>query len=567
MIYDPKIWLKNYDKEVPPELDIQADCMMEYIEKRCQGYLHRPAFNFLGVQKSYKELFDGAYQFAKGLSEKGFGKGDVVAIHMPNIPHYLFAMLGALKAGCTITGISPLLSPDEAEHELNDCKAKVLVTLDVMFEQKIIKKKNELPHLNLILTANVGDYLPSFKRFLGKLLKKIPVGKVEPIEGKEITPFVDFCKNFPPEPPSVQVGRDEMAIIQYTGGTTGPSKGAVLSHGNMLAGMSIFEKWVTSRDGEGRNLALFPYFHIGGLAICWGTLMRAGEQTLIPNPRDLKFLMKEWKSLKPTWGVMAPSLFILLLGEKEFHEMDFAEMEWCYSGSAPFSPEVLHEVEDIIGKGKITECYGMTETCAMNTANPQRGMNKVGSVGLPYPSTHVRIVDIETGLKDMPLGEEGEIIISGPQVTKGYFNRPEETKNALRDHDGKTYLHTGDVGHMDEDGYIWIVDRVKDMLIVGGYKVFSAEVESKFYDNHEIKFCALIGIPNPEKAGSEIVKLYVQKNPEFSHISNEDLEAKLISFAKEKMAPYKVPKIIEFIDEMPLTGVGKVDKKVLRARN
>ena len=566
MIYDPQIWLKHYDKEVPPEIDIKTDSMIEYLEKHCHDYLDRPAFNFLGIQRNYKELFEGSYQFAKGLSEKGIGKGDVVAIHMPNIPTYIFAMLGALKIGCAISGISPLLSPDEVEHELNDCKAKVLVTLDIMFEQKITHKKDSLPHLDLILTANVGDYLPPVKRFLGKLLKKIPVGKIEPIEGKEIMPFVEFCKPFSSDPPPVKITREDMAIIQYTGGTTGPSKGAVLSHGNMLAGMHIFENWVTAKDGEGRNLALFPYFHIGGLAICWGTLMRAGEQTLIPNPRDLKFLLKEWKALKPTWGVMAPSLFILLLGEKEFHKMDFTEMQWCYSGSAPFSPEVLHEIEDIIGKGKITECYGMTETCGMNTGNPQRGMNKVGSVGLPYPSCHVRIVDIETGLKDMPLGEEGEIIISGPQVTKGYYNRPEETKNALREHDGKTYLHTGDVGYMDEDGYLWIVDRVKDMVIVGGYKVFSAEVESKFYDNHEIKFCAIIGMPNPEKPGSEIVKLYVQKNPDFAHISNKDLEEKLIAFAKEKMAPYKVPKIIEFIDEMPLTGVGKVDKKALRPK-
>ena len=189
MIYDPKIWLKNYDKDVPTDLDIKAESMMEYIEKRCHSHLHRPAFNFLGVQRTYKELFDGANKFAKGLSDKGIGKGDVVAIHMPNIPNYLFAMLGALKAGCTITGISPLLSPDEAEHELNDCKAKVLVTLDIMFEQKIFPKKDSLPHLNLILTANVGDYLPSFKRFLGKLLKKIPVGKIEPIEGKEIKSY------------------------------------------------------------------------------------------------------------------------------------------------------------------------------------------------------------------------------------------------------------------------------------------------------------------------------------------------------------------------------------------
>jgi acyl-CoA synthetase (AMP-forming)/AMP-acid ligase II len=564
MIYDPRLWVKHYDSGISSDLDIKEGSLISHIEDIYSRFSESPAMNFLGKKMNYKEVMEQADRFAQGLYQKGLGKGDVVVLHMPNTPHHLFSLIGALKAGCTVSGMSPLLVSSEIEGQLNDCKAKVLVTLDIMFEQRLMKIKDNLPHLQYIFTTNIGDYLSPIKRVLGKLLKKIPSGVIAPIEGKVVRSFIDFCKEFPAKSPSIEIKSEDDCFIQYTGGTTGPSKGAVLTNKNMLAVMAILDVWLKPVKGGERNLAIFPYFHTAGLAICCDTLLNAGEQTLIPNPRDMKHLIKEWRSLKPTRAVMAPALFTMLLAEEKFHKLDFSYTKYCYSGSAPFSIEALIEVEELIGKGKISEAYGMTETCGMISGTPLLGLKKVGTVGVPFPSTLVKIMDIETGEKEMPLGEHGEIMAHGPQIMKGYLNKPEETAKVLREYDGKIYMHTGDVGMMDEDGYITIVDRVKDMVIVGGFKVFSSEVELKFYKNHAIKFCAIVGVPNPERPGSEIVKLIVQKSEHHQDLPNDKLKEELLSFAKENMAAYKVPKFIEIVNEMPLTAVGKVDKKRLR---
>jgi acyl-CoA synthetase (AMP-forming)/AMP-acid ligase II len=254
----------------------------------------------------------------------------------------------------------------------------------------------------------------------------------------------------------------------------------------------------------------------------------------------------------------------MLMNEESFRQLDFSAMKACFSGSAPFSVEGMNAVEEVVGKGKVTEGLAMTECSPVFTANPVKGRKKVGSVGVPVPSTLVKIMPPEGGDREMPLGEPGEVIVHGPQVMKGYHNRPAETANALREHDGKIWMHTGDVGYMDEEGYIWVVDRLKDMVVVGGFKVFSTEVEGKFYQHPAILLCAVIGVPNPERPGSELVKLVVQKSEAYTGRSDDEVREELTAFAREKLAPYKVPKVIEIVEAMPLTAVGKVDKKALR---
>ena len=564
MNYDSDVWLKSYDDWVEPDVDVQQIPLAEYFEKRWQGYYHRPAINFLGTQMTYDDINQIARQFAEGLSSLGLGKGDVIAIHMPNLPQFLIATLGALKIGCLVSGVSPLLTPKEVKAQLNDCEAKLLVIMDILFEPKLVPIKDELPHLKHLLTVNVADYLPRIKKCIGRLLKKIPHGKTQPILGKEINSFTRFCARYDGKPPKIKIAPEDPCFLVYTGGTTGPAKGATLTNANAVSSLIMAKTWVEPSMGKERALTVFPLFHVGGLITSFITMNCAGEQTLIPNPRDTKAVIKEWKALKPTYGVMAPSLFTLLLEDDDFHQIDFSSMKYCYTGSAPFSVESLNQVEKLIGVNKITEAYGMTENCGASTANPLKGKKKPGSVGLPYPSTLVKIVDLETGLNEMPLGEPGELIVHGPQVMMGYHKKPDETKLVLREHEGKTYLHTGDVAYMDEDGYLWIVDRVKDMLIVGGYKVFSSELESQFYTNPAVKFCAIIGVPNPDRPGSELVKLMVQKCENHRNLDDDILKKELGSYAKENMAPYKVPKMIEIIESMPLTPVGKVDKKALR---
>jgi long-chain acyl-CoA synthetase len=286
-------------------------------------------------------------------------------------------------------------------------------------------------------------------------------------------------------------------------------------------------------------------------------------QGLLPDPRNLEAVVKTIDRLKPFLIANVPSLAFMLMDEEAFKKLDFSNLRYWLSGASPFPVEEINKLEKIIGQDKVVEVWGMTETSPLITVNPAKGNKVIGSVGLPLPNTEFKVVDID-GETEMPIGSEGELIASGPQVMQGYLNRPKETANALREHDGRIFMHTGDVDRMDENGYVYVVDRVKDMIVVGGWKVFSSEVEDKFYDHPAVGMCALIGLPNPNRPDSEIVKLFVQKSEAYKDKPDEEVEAELIAFAKEKMAPYKVPKIVEFMEALPMTSVGKLNKKMLR---
>lgn len=566
MIYDQTLWLKSYDDNVKGDVEVPETSLIDFLDDSINQHLSSPALNFMGMGLNYGELQDWANRFASGLANLGVGKGDVIACAMPNIPQYIISLLGGLKVGCVVSGLSPLFSPEEMAYQLKDSKARVLVTYDVKFEECLPKIADQVPDLKHVLVCNIADFLPLIKRTLGKLLKKVPVGQVNPLPGKTVTGFSQFCKSQSASPPKVKINADDPCFLQYTGGTTGYPKGAVLTNRNIVSVLKQLEEWLKLEYGCERNLAPFPTFHIAGLVVnCLLALRFSGEQTLIPNPRDLAHMIKEWDKLNPTWGVMSPTLFTMLANEPAFHQLDFSSLKWCFSGSAPFSPEAMATVEKLFGPGKIREGLGMTESCAVLAVNPIKGPNKIGSVGLPVTSTHIRIMDLETGTEEMPIGEPGEIIAAGPQILKEYYDRPEETAETLIERDGKTWLYTGDIGYIDEDGYLFVVDRKKDMVIVGGYKVFSTEVEAKFYTHPSVLMCAIVGLPNPQRPGSELVKLVVQKSDNYKDRPNDEVQAELTIFAKEKLAPYKVPKVIEIVDEMPLTGVGKVDKKRIRA--
>jgi acyl-CoA synthetase (AMP-forming)/AMP-acid ligase II len=554
MIYDNKPWLKSYDTGVSAEMEIPDISLKDYFVESFKCYPDRFAFHYMGMSMTFGELLEQSGRFAKGLNEKGLGNGDVVAIHLPNIPQYLIAIVGSLRAGCAISGLAPLLMPDEIAYQLNDCGAKALVTLNVLFDAKFASVAEQAHGVKLVLVAGATDYLPN--------VTKYPSGK--PLTGKEVFSFMDFCEHYPDEPPEVSYTRDDICYLQYTGGTTGPPKGAILTHGSMVANISQFDHWMKMERGKEIWLTCFPLFHMAGLYISSCALAWTATQVLIPDPRNLDHVIKEYQQYKPTLIANVPSLYIMLLGRDEFKKQDFSQVGCCLSGASPFPVNAIRDLEGVVGEGKMTEVWGMTETSPLITVNPARGKKKIGSVGLPLPNTRFRVVNLSDGETEVPLGQEGELICSGPQVMRGYLNRPEETKNALREHDGSFWMHTGDVGRMDEDGYVYVVDRLKDMIIVGGYKVFSSEVEDKLYQHPAIGICALIGLPNPERPDSEIVKLIIQKSEAYKDKPNEDVEAELITYAKEKLAPYKVPKVIEFVDGIPLTSVGKVDKKAMR---
>ena len=560
-----QFWRLSYDAGLtdldPKEWEISyVDAIKETFEK----FPQQLAFTFMGMKVKLAELDRYANRFANMLIAHGFKKGDVVGINLPNIPEYIIAWLGTLKAGCVASGLSPLLSTEEMEHQLKDSDARGLVTLDAIFAGRLVHIASRLHELKLVVAANVGGFMPRIKRILGKLLKKIPQGKVTELAGKYVLHFKEAIspKRYPNDPPEVKVIPDDIAYIQYTGGTTGMPKGAMISHRNSVADLLIAQKWLGWEKGQGVALSGFPFFHIAGTFFAANAIYLGWPQILIPNPRDTNHICKEIRKHKPTHLVNVPSLYQMLISNPRFKTLDHSRLQACISSAAPFPEESQEILENIVGKGKLLEVYGMTETSPITTMNPSRGLRKLGTIGLPILNTDIILVDPITG-KIVAQGEPGEICVKGPQVMVGYYKNPEETRQVI---DENGYLHTGDVAIQDEDGYLRIVDRTKDMIIIGGFKVFSKKVEDVLTKHPAIESAATMGIPDPKRPGSELVKAYLTIAPGYASGKNEEsLKADIIKMAGEKLAPYEVPKIIEFRKELPLTSVGKVDKKLLRA--
>ncbi|MBI9084411.1 MAG: AMP-binding protein [Desulfobacterales bacterium] len=566
-MYSDRFWKKNWDTDVE-DLDPQAyeTTYVEMIRKTFEEFPDKPAFRYLGVSITYGEIDKYANQFANMLIKNGFAKGDVVGINLPNTPQYLIALIGSLRAGCIISGVSPLMSADQIKYQLNDLsstgKKVAFVTLDAIFEAHVTKIAADVPGLKLVVVTNPVSFLPKIKQFLGKLLKKVPTGKVTPLAGKTVLELhKDVFAKYPTTPADVSVTPDDLGWIQYTGGTTGDPKGAMLTHRNAAHNIMSICHWVGWERAKGTLLSGFPMFHIAGLTVCESAIYLGWTQVLIPNPRDTDHICECIEKFGPTSLVNVPSLYQMLMANPKFGELDHSGLGICISAASPFPKESQVELEKIIGKGKLLELYGMTETSPVSTMNPAKGEKKLGTVGMPFCNTLVKLVKPETG-EEVPLGEAGEICIAGPLVMKGYFNKPEATEQAV-DKDG--YMHTGDVGIMDDQGYIQIVDRTKDMIIVGGFKVFSSKVEDILSKHPAIAMMALIGEPNPARPGSEVVKAYIQVDPSHKLAGDEKaLKEDILAFAKEHCSPYEVPKAIEIIKEIPLTPVGKVNKKVLR---
>ncbi|TFG16326.1 MAG: AMP-dependent synthetase [Promethearchaeota archaeon] len=567
MSYKDRFWTKNYDSGIsdvdPKEFETSYT---EIIRRTFEELPEKLALAFYGTEINYAELEKYSNEFANMLIEHGFKKGDVLGVNTANIPEYVIAVLGGLKAGCIVSGVSPLMSAVQIQYQLNDLgsggKKVALLTLDAIFAGHITKIASKLPSLKLVVTTSVAGFMPKFLGFMGKLVGKVPKGKVTPLEGKTVLEYhKDVKGKFSDSLPDVKVGPDDVAFIQYTGGTTGPPKGAVLTHRNFVSDIKIFQHWLSWEFGTGVGLSGFPFFHIAGLFTCANVLMLGYTQVLIPNPRDTNHIIKEMLKYRPNILANVPTLYQMLLKNPNFEKIDKDMLDYVVSAAAPFPKESQEILESIIGEGKLLEAYGMTETSPLSCANPSKGTKKLGTVGLPLPNTELKLVDPESGA-EVPIGQPGEICVKGPMVTTGYFNKPEETKKAI---DSEQFMHTGDMGMMDQDGYLKIVDRTKDMIIVGGYKVFSVKVEDTLTQHPAVGMIATVGIPNPDRPGSEIVKAYIQIDPNFTFDGNEDaLKNDILQYAKDNCAPYEVPKIIEFTEELPLTTVGKVDKKALR---
>ncbi len=552
--YKEKPWLKNYDKNVPPTLKYEDKTFAEKFREAVEKYPDKTALIYMGKKLTYRDLDELSNQLAQYFIKSGLKPNDVVGLHMPNIPAHYISIIAVQKAGCISTGLSPLLTPNEMEHQLNDSQTKIIMTVDLLFAK--IAEVADKTKFSTVIVSEIADFLPGVKRVLGKLLKKIPTGEVKPLTGKTVAKFVDVIQGMPKDLVAVKRSMDDMIFMMYTGGTTGPSKGAVLTQRSYMSNRVQTLNWLDIGP-EFFALSAFPLFHIAGLAFGGFSLTTGATQICVPNPRDTHFIINALKAYKPHAIVNVPTVFFELMKKPEFKKLDLSNLKWCLSAAAPFPPEYIGELESIIGKGNFIELYGMTETSPVTCCNPRYGKKKATSIGMPLSDTEFRLIDPETGQPAKP-GEPGEIAVRGPQLMKGYFNKPEETANAIRD----GWMFTGDVARMDEDGYFYIVDRVKDMVIVSGFKVFTRELDDVLIKHPDIELAASIGMPDPDRPGSERVGVAVVLKPGIE--KSEAEKEKIIKYLRENVAPYKVPKVIQFMDQLPLSGVGKILKRELR---
>jgi long-chain acyl-CoA synthetase len=548
-LYGKKPWLKSYDKNVPAHIDYPEINLSELLDNAAKDFGKRTAIWFLKQKISYKEFKTIAESLATALVNLGVKQGDVVAIMLPNTPQFLFSYYGILKAGATVTACSVLLTEPELAFQINDSGAETIIAWDRHLE-KINNIKDRTRLRNIIIT-NVLDYAPNAPR--------------EPPEIAGTKQFVNLVNKTKPNPPKFQINpKESIAVLQYTGGTTGLPKGAMLTHSNLVSNCIATHTWTAAATERGKDTGLtnLPLFHIYGMTVCMNVLIyNASTIALNPDARDQKSLFEIIRETKPALFPGVPTMYMRLLerDDLEDYAKDLKSIKICNTGAAPMPPEVLKEFEKRTG-GKILEGYGLTECSPVTHSNPVNGIRKIGSVGLPIPDTDVRIVDVSDYTKIMPIGAEGEILIKGPQVMKGYWNKPEETAKQIKD----SWLLTGDIGKMDEEGYFYIVDRKKDMINVSGFKVYPREVEDILFEHEAVEKAAVIGVPDPSLPGSEKVKAYVVLKQGFKE--SEELANGIREFCKKSVAPYKIPKLIEFRKELPETMVGKVLRKDLRAQ-
>ncbi len=549
--YAEKPWLKSYEQGVPETIAYEEICLPDILDRTAQKFPDRPALLFQGTTIPYAQLKDMVDRFATCLAGFGIKKGDAVAILLPNIIPCVAAYYAILKLGGIAVMNNPLYSDPELEHQFNDSGSRVLVTLDALANRMVaLRPKTQIKQ---IVWTCIGDYLSGVKRVLGRWLKKYPFAEVQ--AAPEVYAWKDCLDRNEPRPPKVTNAFADVAMYQYTGGTTGVSKGVMLTHANLSKQVQQLEAWFPrlSKGGE-IMLGALPYFHVFGLSTSMNySIHMAWAQVLIPRPQAGP-LLEAIRAYRPTFAPLVPTMYINMLNHPDLAKTDMSCIKGAFSGSAPLPVEVINDFEKKTG-GVIVEGFGLTETTPVTHINPfAGGARKVGSVGVPISDTECRIVDLEDGTTDMPVGERGELLIKGPQVMLGYKGKPEETADTLRD----GWIYTGDIATMDEDGYFYIVDRKKDMIISGGFNVYPRDIDEVFYEHPKVQEACSIGIPHPTRG--ESVKVFVVLKEGEAATQEE-----LLAYCKTKLAAYKLPTEIEFRRELPKTNVGKILRKQLRA--
>jgi long-chain acyl-CoA synthetase len=551
-VHMSKPWLAHYEAGVPTTLPYPAVPLHGLLEQTAARYPERAATIFFGAKLTYRALDEAANRFAHALLHFGVQKGERVALVLPNCPQFLIAFYGALKAGAIVTAVNPLYTPRELAYQLNDAAVKTLVTLSKFYP--VVEAVHDHTPLQRVIVTNIKEYFPTALKVLFTVLK-------ERQEGHRVT----FNRSLPTyrwqdvlaaqamtTPPGITVDPDDIALLQYTGGTTGSPKGAILHHGGVVASTRQILAWLADfQEGAETMLVVLPLFHVFGMGACMSVMVHgAGTMVLLPQFKThdvLRAISKYRATLFP--GV--PSMYVALNNTPEIARADLSSLRHCFSGAAPLPRDVQERFEAHTG-ARLVEGYGMTEVNAC-IATPLRGKRKQGSIGVPLPDVDAKIVDVETGTKTLTPGEVGELVVQGPQQMQGYWQNAAETAQALRD----GWMYTGDIARMDDEGFFYLVDRKKEMILSAGFNVYPRDVEEVLYMHPKVREAAAIGVPDAFLG--EAVKAFVVQRDGMSVTADE-----IIEFCRQHLTSYKVPRAVELRDSLPKTLIGKVLRRALR---
>lgn len=546
-----KVWLSQYPKEIPHSLTYDEKPVQSFLTRASEKYPNKISIHFMGKEITFKELYVSSLKFANYLRLLGIEKGDRVAIMLPNCPQAVIAYYGILYAGGIVVQTNPLYTERELQYQMEDSGAKVIITLDILYP-RVTRVLNDTKIENVIITA-IKDYLPFPKNVVYPFIQKKQYGFSVKVEHKGmIHLFPEILRTAQANPMEVPFDFEgDIALLQYTGGTTGAPKGVMLTHKNLIANTMMCDAWMyRCVEGEEIILGMLPFFHVYGMTtVLILSVMNGSKMVLLPK-FDTEQALKAIDKQKPTLFPGAPTMYIGLLNHPDIKKYDLSSIKACLSGSAPLPVEVQEKFEEITG-GKLVEGYGLTETSPVTHANFIWANRIKGSIGVPWPDTEAVILRSGDG-ELLPPGEIGEIAIKGPQVMKGYWNRPEDTATTFLD----GWFLTGDLGYMDEKGYFYVVDRKKDMIIAGGFNIYPREVEEILYEHEAIQECVVAGVPDPYRG--ETVKAYIVLR-EGKTVTEEELN----NYCRQNLAAYKVPRIYEFRKELPKTAVGKILRRTL----
>ena len=550
-----KTWHRFYDPGVPPVLEFEDITLPGFLERSAAEYPDATALIFLNRTMTYRELQADVDRFAAALARLGVGPGIRVAVQLPNLPQTVIAFYAALSLGATVVMTNPLYVEREIEHQWNDAGCTVAVVADFLFDRRVAHIREKLAVEHYVIAS-----IPDFLRFPLNLLAPLRLRRADPPLLASVKPgpgvhlMRSLMKQTAPDRPRPAIAMDDTALLQYTGGTTGVAKGAMLTHRNLSCNVQQVTAWfVDVRRGGEVMMGVLPFFHVFGLTVAMAfPLSVAGAVVLMPNPRDMPQLIASISKHRVTLFPAVPAMFNAIVNAQGVEKLDLTSVRSCFSGSAPLPPDILQRFEKMTG-GKIVEGYGLTETSPVTHANPLDGRRKIGSIGVPLPNTDMKVVSLEDGTTEVGVGKQGELLLKGPQVMRGYWNAPEQTAAAFTD----GWFRTGDIASVDADDYTFIVGRKKDMIIAGGYNIYPDEIDAVLVAHPAVLEAATVGIPDPKRG--ETVKSFVVLRPGQRATADE-----LTEYCRRELAAYKVPRSFAFLDELPKSSALKILRRELQ---